>query len=211
MMLDLGAHVGYFTLIAAQRVGPAGRVYAFEPEPENARLLEMNVRRNGYESVVVVVPMAVSERTGTAELRSSGLDNGQHSLCATGRPERRRQVVRTTRLDEFLAAHDIRRVDWIKMDLEGGEMAALRGLGASLQGCPRVRMILEFCPVVLRASGTDSAGLLADLRGDGWRLFLYDRNGTYPLGGDVERRLLDHLDRYGSYKNLLCVKGDDGE
>ena len=206
VVLDLGAHVGYFTLIAARCVGAEGRVYAFEPEPSNYRLLQSNVVRNGYRHVITV-PLAVSDRSGTAELRTSGLDNGQHSLYATGRPERRRQLVRTIRLAEFLATEGIARVDWIKMDLEGAEEAALRGLGTWLQECPALRMVLEFCPIVLRAAGTDPLALLDGLRGCGFRFFLYDAQGTYPLDDAGCRRLLAHLDQPGSYKNLLCIKG----
>ena len=63
----LGAHIGYYALLAARRVGPRGRVYAFEPSPENFRLLVKNVEANGYRNVIPV-PKAVSNVTGRATL-----------------------------------------------------------------------------------------------------------------------------------------------
>jgi precorrin-6B methylase 2 len=62
-VVDVGAHVGYFTLLAARLCGPNGRVFAFEPHPDNFRLLERNIRENGAENVTAV-RKAVADRAG---------------------------------------------------------------------------------------------------------------------------------------------------
>src|SRR5262245_13382224 len=62
-VIDVGANIGYYTLLFAQKVGQRGRVFAFEPDPENFELLEHNVRQNGYDNVVLV-NKAVAEKTG---------------------------------------------------------------------------------------------------------------------------------------------------
>lgn len=64
VVLDLGAFVGYFALLAARESGPEGRVYAFEPDPRDRPWLERNVEANGLGDRVDVVPMAVSDHSG---------------------------------------------------------------------------------------------------------------------------------------------------
>ena len=88
VIIDVGAHVGYYSLLAARQVGPTGRVYAFEPDSSNHDLLLGNIERNGYTNIVAM-RKAVSNRVVPMTLFLTGLDDSRHSAYRHGLPERR--------------------------------------------------------------------------------------------------------------------------
>lgn len=134
---DIGANAGHHTLLLAQLAGRKGQVHAFEPVPEDARCLEETVRLNALENVTVH-PLAVANRTGSAEIAFAGPFDGAARLVdavarrahlAAGRRVLRVPVVS---LDEFCAREGLGRVDLVKMDVEGAERLALEGMQAVL-------------------------------------------------------------------------------
>ena len=134
--LDIGAHFGEYTVLAASRVGEGGRVHAFEPNPEIFDLLSENVRINALENVRLH-PTAVSDREGQQEFRVfrepslSSLMPPSAGGRAVGRGERSFPV-RTVCLDGLI--DDIGgRIDLVKVDVEGAEMLVFRGAGALLR------------------------------------------------------------------------------
>ena len=165
--LDIGAHVGFYALLAAH-ANPDGRVFAFEPVPETARRLRANVALNGVSNLVAV-EAAVSDHGGTAQLVvgpaevpcSSSLSAHQMRF----NPGSRIIEVQTLALEVYLDSRGERIVDLIKIDVEGTEPAALGGLGTALASC-RPAILCE----VLPDAGTSDAlrALLAPL---GYRFF----------------------------------------
>lgn len=124
VVLDLGAHIGYYTLLASRLVGGAGRVFALEPEPRNAAYLRWHVRLNRRRNVEVV-ESAAFDRTG--ELR---FDPGRGS--GTGRVSEHGSVaVRSVRVDDFVARRGIAPTV-LKVDVEGGERPVLEGARETL-------------------------------------------------------------------------------
>jgi FkbM family methyltransferase len=126
-VLDIGAHAGLYTLIASTLVGDAGRVVSFEPSPrERGRLLKhlgLNRRRN-----VTVEPVALGDTDGEATLYVvQGSETGCNSLRPGDVGDAQPVRVPLRRLDDYLASGEIRRVDVIKMDVEGAELSVLRG------------------------------------------------------------------------------------
>lgn len=210
--IDIGAHVGLYTLQAARRVGPSGHVYAFEPEPHNFQLLRQNIRRNGYANVTTV-PRAVCERTGQARLFVSRQGNDRHSLFANPRspfPEHR-QTVETTTLDDFLASAGWPQIDLIKMDIEGAEPSAIAGMSRLLDRAKRVRMIVEFSPEMLDAGGTPPGRFLDRLTAHGLDLFTIEDDATLvPLRPGQFAAAAEEV-RARGVVNLLCRKGETGE
>ncbi|MEE8199974.1 MAG: FkbM family methyltransferase, partial [Candidatus Acidoferrales bacterium] len=203
-VVDVGAHVGYYTLLAARRVGPTGKVYAFEPEPRNYEALRKNIELNGYGEHVVAVPKAVSSKTGKSWLFLGGDGPGTHTLVrGEERREETRIPVEVTTLDDFFRERNWPRVDWIKMDIEGGEPAALEGMRETLRRSPDLKLVVEFSPGDLRAAGVPPGQFLHRLRGWGFTLDVIRREGLVS----VERLNLEELlVKLGSegYVNLLC-------
>jgi len=122
--LDIGANVGYYTLIAAKLVGPEGRVVAIEPAPDNYARLCRNVELN-YSSNVVTVPCAISDAERNLRLSRRVTDNsGAYTLLPVGQT-RESPRVRVRTLDSVLDELAVRRVDFVKIDVEGFEFKAL--------------------------------------------------------------------------------------
>src|SRR5262249_46293166 len=147
----------------ARRVGPRGRVFAFEPDPANFALLRRNVEMNGYRNVVLS-PLAVSDRCGPSRLFLSDSNTGDHRVYdpADGRPS---VGVETVTLDRYFDGYD-GPVDLVKMDIQGAEYGALVGMRGLLARQARVKLATEYWPHALRKGGGDAArylGLLTEL------------------------------------------------
>jgi FkbM family methyltransferase len=126
-VLDIGAHIGQFTLLAAHRVGAGGLVLSFEPNPENRARLIRNVERNGLANVRVL-EFAVSDIGGKATLQIPEVEHasGEGSLRTKG-PVQKEFAIETRRLDDVLKDLHIDHVDVMKVDVEGFEAHVFRG------------------------------------------------------------------------------------
>jgi len=122
---DIGANVGFYSLLAARKLGPRGRVYAFEPLPANLRLLHRHLDLNRTANVIVHAS-AIAEQSGTAQFVVDD-SSAQGSLGEHGELS-----VDVTSIDALLA-DGLPPPDVIKMDIEGAEVDALRGAGQCLQ------------------------------------------------------------------------------
>ena len=134
-VLDVGAHHGLYTLLAAKRVGGTGRVVAFEPSARERKRLLRHLRVNRCWNVDVV-PFALGEKAGEADLfQVEGLHNWCNSLRPPDVNERTRTVrIEVRRLDDVLDTLEIGRVDFVKLDVEGAELEFLRGAVKLLKG-----------------------------------------------------------------------------
>jgi FkbM family methyltransferase len=167
--IDIGAHIGYYSLLAAQRVGPRGRVLAFEPAPDNYALLKRNVAQNRLTRIIHTENCALASQPGELTLHLSAHNNGDHRVYATDRADdkifnnsrRRRQVrVPAISLDAFLPEKFPGIIDVIKMDVQGAEMSALQGMQRILEQNPDIVLFMEYWPHGLRQCGGDPARLL---------------------------------------------------
>ncbi len=132
-VLDVGANVGLFTLVAAHGSGPPAGSHAFEPTPELAAHILRNLELNGLENVTVN-EIAVSDVAGRATLHLVEPDDPGENSIVNPVPGCRTLEVPTVTLDGYIAEHAVGRVDVIKIDIEGAEMPALRGAGTCSPG-----------------------------------------------------------------------------
>jgi FkbM family methyltransferase len=125
--LDVGANIGYYTVIAARLVGETGHVHSFEPGEATRALLKANVQRNGFANVAVHGE-ALAEHTGEVRFYPSALasNSGISSIIPPGEGAAFTTVPSST-LDDFVAGIGNPRIDLIKMDIEGAEVQAIRG------------------------------------------------------------------------------------
>lgn len=135
---DVGANIGFFTILCSRLVGPQGKVYAFEPIPQNIATLRHNIELNGLANVVVI-EKALSSVTGTAEMFVSPW-SAFHSLNVDGAtkqdnhgPEAGEITVQTVTLDEFVATEGVPAPDLIKIDVEGAELIVVQGMTETLR------------------------------------------------------------------------------
>jgi len=181
-VLDVGANIGYFTLLFARSVGPTGHVYAFEPEPRNFELLQRNLARNGYTNVTAL-PKAVSRTSGSQRLYKSPDNLGDHRL-AHGTAGRDSVDVSVIALDELLPGDA--RVDFIKLDIQGAECAAVQGARQLITRSAPLCLITEFWPAGMRAFGDDPEQYLQELSALGFGIAVIApgaRPEIIPLAG----------------------------
>lgn len=134
VIIDVGAHIGTFTLRAAQFVGDSGQVIALEPSSDNFRFLCKNIAANRLHNVLAL-PIAAASDQGTRTLHLSEL-SGSHTLrdnCGHLHGLDRSEEVLVDTLDHIVETHGMKRVDMVKMDVEGGELDVLRGMTGVLE------------------------------------------------------------------------------
>jgi len=134
VIYDIGANVGFFTVIAARLTGPSGRVIAFEPIEENRELLEDNARSNGFAHVTAR-NFALAERDGTAEFLLSANATFGGLADAAGKVDNQvgRMEVKVCRLDSVVRCESLPLPRIVKMDVEGAEAAVLDGARETIQ------------------------------------------------------------------------------
>ena len=164
--VDAGASVGFYTVLGARLVGPAGRAVAFEPNASACAAIRANADLNGLENVEIVM-QALSDREGESFLEGSAAATA--SLVAE--PTTAAVRVRRTSLDRFLAERPELAPDVVKIDVEGHESAALRGMTTTLKSVRPVVIVemhgdREFLSILEDAdyacSVVEGGGLLAD-------------------------------------------------
>ena len=168
IVVDIGANIGYYTLIAAKLVGENGKVVAFEPEPGNYSLLVKNIEVNGYDNVIPV-QKAVSNKLGTIKLFLHPTNVAAHRIY-NSHDGRKSIEIETITLDEFFKAQ-IDRIDVIKMDIEGAEIAALQGMKEILKKNDDLKSFTEFSPEAIRTFGYSPENSLNELMRYGFKLF----------------------------------------
>ena len=192
-VVDIGAHVGYYSLLAASRVGPTGTVYSFEPEPGNYGLLVHNLDLNGYKNVVTV-NKALSSRPGPVPFFLTSLDSGRHSVYSHGLPDGGRIEVEAATLDEFFQTEGWPSIDLVKIDVEGAELDVLHGMEESLRRWEGVRLIVELNPSLLRDAEAEPVRLFDMLTTLGFHAWCIEDEGGFealePAGfGLLDKRL----------------------
>jgi FkbM family methyltransferase len=201
VVVDIGAHIGHYTLIAADLVGEDGKVFAFEPAPDNYAFLVKNVGVNRYNNVVTV-QKAVSNRCGTTKLLLNLRDTGQHAIH-NGCEDRNSLVIETVTLDGFFEDKE-KRIDIIKMDVEGAEMLVLQGMSELLKRNSDLKIFTEFSATMLRRANSSPEEYLRQLISYGFKLFyINEKNETVePL--DIDKAMQIGADE--KWTNLLCLR-----
>ncbi len=202
-VLDIGANIGYYTLIAARRVGPQGKVYAFEPDPANFRLLQKNVEANGYRNVVLV-NKAVSNKNGSIRLYLNPSNRGDHRVYDSkdGRPS---LEIETVSLGHFFKPLD-KKIHFIKMDIQGAEALALEGMKGLIRGNKGLKLVTEFSPASLKLAGSRPESYLKSLKSLGFGLFEISEKKKSIQPVKPAQLLERPWGGSEDYTNLFCIK-----
>lgn len=169
VVFDVGANAGFYTTLFAELAGPSGRVHSFEPDPLSFGLLK---RRTEGRANVTANQMAVGDHTGHITLycnRSNRADNRVHASLGSETAET--VEVPLTTLDDYCEVHKIDHIDAVKMDIQGAEVAALRGFRQTLARTRPQWLMIEFSPEHLRAAGSgpeDFWAILDELGYEPW-------------------------------------------
>lgn len=195
-VLDIGANIGYFTMLSASLAGPSGGVFAIEPNPDSVKLLEASRRENGFENVRIFQVAAgrapgllVLNRASSNAMTSAVPDSISHLVRST--------TVPSFRIDD-LVPPDVK-IDLVKIDVEGAEYNALLGARGLIGRC-HPTIVSEFSPKTMPGiSGIDGMGYLRFLLDElGYRISVIDPEGGLVRCGTDAQRVMDAYDATGT-------------
>jgi FkbM family methyltransferase len=202
VVVDIGANIGYYTLIFAKLVGPEGKVFAFEPDPVNFALLTKNIETNGYKNVEPV-RKAVSNRTGVSRLYLSKSSAADHRIYDS-KDGRKSIEIETVSLDDYFKSYK-GKIDFIKMDIQGSEGAAIQGMPELLKNS-RLKMIMEYWPKAANKFGIDPESLLRLVSESGFKFFELDEKTKTLKPIEITDLRKPGLSPDHIHTNLLCRK-----
>jgi FkbM family methyltransferase len=239
--VDLGANVGFYTFLARSIIGQKGRVFAFEPYPRNAELIRASIRENSFHNNVTPVEAAVSDKNRKALLYLSPDASSENSLLdlefrydddakkeeflgRKGQQEKRAITVDVVTVDDYFEKKvGDTKVDVIKMDIEGSEYRAFKGMSNKvLRDNDSMILMLEFWPNGFRKDNHDPYEFLETVvksPGGGFDIQLIDniRQEVYGVGVEqmkrIEKSRMENVSTqnefmkiWGWYTNLLCTR-----
>lgn len=191
VIFDVGANFGYYSCKLAQHLRQQGELHAFEPCQANAERLAENVRLNGYDECIRIVPQGITDKVGFGVMVTVAGNSGANYLVAGD------GVTRLTTLDCYCAEQGVQHVAFIKLDVEGHEVKALRGAVQTLSRWKPV-LLVEVNPPTLSRAGATVQELLELLGGYGYALFEAKRKRLVPLG---------NIPAGGDYVDVFCIHG----
>jgi FkbM family methyltransferase len=196
-VLDIGAHVGFFALAAAKRVGPMGKVVAFEPSPATLRVLRHHVKLNRWHDRVTVEPSVVSDRAGSVtfytfdDSMAASLSKENVEVLNVQRPEHATPVeVPAVTLDDYCRARGLK-PNVIKIDVEGAELRVLKGAERLLRESNDLVIWCEVHPRQMENLGDTASELAPFLDALGYSLAPIaeaGHHGIYP--SRISRRVV---------------------
>jgi FkbM family methyltransferase len=187
VIIDIGANIGWYSMLLERLAPDSVDIFSFEPDPLNFSLLSQNLKLNGAQRVRAE-QKAVADVAGTMRLYQHDSSNlGRHSLLQL--QDGTAVDVETIALDAFWASRGLgdRVPRFIKIDIEGYELHALRGAAGLLARCPA--LLCEFSPPYMRKGGIDPADLVDLLIGHGFDANLITADGLQPIEPDAVKAL----------------------
>jgi FkbM family methyltransferase len=195
-VVDIGANIGYFAVLAARLVGPTGRVLAVEPEPTTASILAANLWRNGAHNAEVL-PLAAMAHTGHVPLiiNEAGRSGNWVLPGATGHG-----LVPCARLDDLLGDEP---VHFVKADAQGADHLAIRGMEATLARSPGASIVIEFSPTLEEVHGETPLEVLRYLQSLGFVMGPMTEDGRpNPMPPEA----IMYLGEFHDWLNLLLTR-----
>lgn len=213
-VIDIGAHIGYYTLHAARKVGNSGRVYAFEPENENYKWLLRNIEINNYSNVTAS-EKAVTDSSGSVKLWLAK-GTGSHSLhpnfgeireetSKESDSVQKNEIVKSTSLDDFLELQGWPIISVIKIDVEGAEPQVFSGMKKLLERQKELKIIFEFNRFNFQNSDISASDFLKSLQEKGFKLFSI---GKLKANLMSDKDIFFLSEKSSTNTNLLAVKGN---
>ena len=193
IVVDIGANIGIYTKFLSKVAGNKGKVHAFEPSPDNFLRLKAYTQKL---SNVVIHQKAIGKTTGQLKLYVSYDLNVDHRTYPTD-DVRKIKTVDCIRLDDYFDAQ--RRVDFIKMDIQGFEYQAFLGMERIIAENRDILILFEFWPIGLKAAGTNPDKLLELLRDSGFNLYVIRKRALTEFSRSLIKD--DH-----TYINVLAAR-----
>lgn len=202
IVLDIGANIGYYTLIFAQLVGNSGKVYSFEPDPTNFKILKKNIFVNKHKNVVLE-NKAVSNKEGNLKLYLSTENNGMHRIYPSKWCKESIDI-HSIKIDSYF--ENEQKIDFIKLDIEGAEFDALIGMKSLIHKNKDLTIFIEFVPTSLKEYGTNPEDILDFFINEGFKIFRINNNTG--IKESISKEELLYFKNKDKVTNLICKRTD---
>lgn len=210
IIVDVGAHIGYFTRIFSKLTGNDGAVYAFEADPENFEVLKKNSK---HLKNIKIQQLAITDHAGMIDFYHCEEKMGCHSILPNIPLDypKTKISVEATDLDSFLANSGVEKIDLIKIDIEGGEVKAMTGMKNTLNKNTNLIIIVEFAPRWLKAAGLEPFQFLKNLADFNFKIHAITGGGLEKINTDDPHSADKYFDphntnAFNEFINLYCVK-----
>jgi len=201
-VLDIGANIGFYTLILARLVGKTGRVYAFEPEKNNFNLLKKNVEISNYKNIILI-NKAVSNKTGKIKLYLCQDNLADHRIYDFDNKGKVTEV-ESIQLDDYFKDYK-EKINFIKIDVEGAEISVLKSMENLLKKNNNLKFITEFMPKGIKDFGAEPKEYLELLLKNGFKILNIDETKEKLVPVEINEILDMYPPIKNNYTNLFCV------
>jgi FkbM family methyltransferase len=207
-VLDIGANIGYTACMFAAATTFPFKVYAFEPDQISFATLAEVTRRKHLGDRIELLNMAVGSGDGTLEFWHNEEHSADHRVVTSEFRSARLDgskitTVPVTSVDNFVAARGLQSICFIKIDVQGYELAVCEGMKETLEKSPRLCVAFEYAPEGMRELGFDPAAVLHFFRAEGYKLYALSRKGIHAAPDDL---LIADTAEHSGYVDLLCSK-----
>ena len=207
-ILDIGANIGYTACLFASAASPAAKVYAFEPDHESYQTLVGEIRRRKLSEMIEPLAVAVGNEIGSVEFWHNEGHSADHRVVTSkfkesGVPGEKIATVPATTIDEFVCARGLERIAFVKIDVQGYELAVCEGMRKTLDRFPETPISIEYSPGSLGELGQEPAELLRFFRSRNYDIYVLTRS-TLELAPDDQ--VIERCSKSAGYIDLVCMK-----
>ncbi len=202
-VLDVGAHIGYYSLIMSKLVGDSGKVYAFEPESKNFELLKQNIKVNLIKNITPI-KKAVVDVNGKLKVYRSETSQADHRVYLQKDSKRKTEAVEAIFLDGYFGVKE--KIDFVKIDVQGVEPQVIIGMSEIIKLNKDIKIFIEFWPEGLKLAGFEADKLLSLLEGFGFHFYDIDEWQYRPIRISKEQLLKKYTVSNKRDTNLLCLR-----
>jgi FkbM family methyltransferase len=207
-VLDIGANIGYTACLFARTVGLESKVYSFEPDEATFRLLKEVIQRKKLSEKIIATKMAVGSADGSIEFWHNEKHSGDHRVVTNhfenSHPDSSRtSTVPVISVDSFVESLNLQRISFVKIDVQGYELAVCEGMKQTLSKFPELCVCCEFAPESLIELGFDPVGLLNFFRTNGYQLHVLTRSSILLARDNAT---IQQVAEEAGYVDLLCSK-----
>jgi FkbM family methyltransferase len=206
-VLDIGANIGYTAAVLARAAEPGRKVYAFEPEPFNFRILQQTAAQPEFEGKIVPLQCAVGAKNETIDLWVNLRHHADHRIATekfrSDNPESRAISTTLVSIDSFLQGKQ-GKISFIKIDVQGYELAVCQGMQETLQQNPEVTIVLEFTPSMMIELGFEPSKLIDFFVEQDFKMYVVHTRGKLSPGLPQTMNDLGYVDLLFSRRPIAC-------
>lgn len=210
VVIDIGAHIGYYTVLFAKLVGPEGKVFAFEASPTNFEILKKNISVNGYKNVILN-NKAVSDKNGKLTLYITGRTSTENFLFKPENFTDSSKIKQTVEIDSITLDDYFQdfngEINFLKMDISGAEPRVMKGMSSILNKNNSLKIQQEWWPNAIRTHGFEPDSHLKVLTEMGYKIYEIDGAKNKLNLATIEELMKKYPNPKLEDINIFCKKG----